>query len=56
MIRREQLSIDTPAKDGMAAGKVVVRVDYSDFGRELDLRLPPARRHRSTPRRRSPGC
>ncbi len=42
MIRREQLSIDTPARDGTPAGKVVVRVDYSDFGRELDLRLPPA--------------
>lgn len=42
MIRREQLSLDTPAQDGVAAGKLMVRVDYSDFGRELDLRLPPA--------------
>jgi len=42
MIRREQLSLDTPAKDGMAAGKIVARVEYSDFGRALDLRLPPA--------------
>jgi len=42
MIRREQLSLDTPAKEGMAPGKIVVRVEYSDFGRELDLRLPPA--------------
>jgi hypothetical protein len=42
MIRREQLSLDTPAKDGVSAGKIVLRVDYSDFGRELDVRLPPA--------------
>jgi hypothetical protein len=43
MIRREQLSVDTPARDGVAAGKVMVRVEYSDFGRKLDLRLPAAR-------------
>jgi hypothetical protein len=42
MIRREQLSLETPARDGVAAGKIVVRVEYSDFGREWDLRLPPA--------------
>ena len=42
MIRREQLSLDTPAKDGVSPGKLVLRVDYSDFGRELDVRLPPA--------------
>jgi hypothetical protein len=43
MIRREQFSLDTPARDRVAAGKVVVRVEYSDFGRRLALRLPAER-------------
>jgi hypothetical protein len=43
MIRREQFSVDTPAQDNVAPGKVVLRVEYSDFGRKLNLRLPAAR-------------